>query len=98
MDDHGENPPAVPPKTGTVQDVRPRPPLDPKDLPKWFRKTAEKLNRFLATPQKGRLEDILTKEQKTFKANLDPPLKINEHVRYKDLANDPYDAQVTGRP
>ena len=94
-----ENPPAVPRRTGTVQDVRPVPPLDPKDLPEGVREKFEELNPFLENPQVGTLTDNLTRESKTFRANLSRPLKKEEVVYYQDLP-DPssHDAQVIGRP
>ena len=79
---NGEDP--LNPKTGTVQDVRPRPPLDPKAL---------------APSQVGYLKDKSTHERKSFKANLSRPLDLDEDVIYKDLPKPAsHDAEVTGRP
>ena len=71
------------PKTGTVQDVRPIPPLDPK----------------AQNPQEGHLKDTKTQEIKSFIANLSKPLKKYEDVHYVDLPEPAsHDAQVIGRP
>jgi len=78
---NGEDGGAVP-KTGTVVDVRPRPPLDPKDQ----------------NPQQGHLTDNSTQQKKSFKANLNPPLKEQDGVYYVLLPpSSSHDAQVTGR-
>ena len=93
-----ENPPVTPQRTGTVQDVRPVPPLIPKDLPANVMEKFEELNQFLQNPQVGELTDNLTQERKTFRANLTSPLKKDDVVYYKNLPNpSSHNVVVTGR-
>ena len=77
---NGEHP--VIPKNGTVEDVRPIPPIDPK----------------AQNPQAGHLKDSTTHERKSFIANLSSPLYVNDDVFYVDLPEPAsHDAQVTGK-
>jgi hypothetical protein len=102
MDDPMQSPQAENPalllQTGTVEDVRPVPPLDPKDLPEHLRKTFEDLSQFLQNPQVGGLKDNSTQDYKTFKANLSSALKKGDDVYYQDLPeSSSHDAQVIGK-
>ena len=95
---HAESPPVAPQRTGTVQDVRPVPPLIPKDLPASVMEKFEELNQFLQNPQVGELIDNLTQEHKTFRANLTSALKKEDIVYYRDLPSpSAHDVVVTGR-
>ena len=89
---------AVQPQTGTVQDVRPMPPLDQKDPPTNDGKESDTSAPQPLIPQEGRLTDSINQQIKTFRANLNPALRKGELVYYQDLPKpSPHDAVVIGR-
>lgn len=84
-----DDPITTPPRTGTVQDVRPVPPLDPKDLPENVRTIFQKLNPLIQHPQEGYLKDNSSGDVKAFIGNCNEALKVGQVVSYRDLENNP---------